>query len=841
MASLIRFLKEEIFLPRLKKAEVLVVYDVAQRYRKLCLDLADDSRIIVDASVSSIEARELAADALRKLAEPQTRVRGVLIYVPAKAPVTDEEKQVDPFSVYAACGGFFPDGDGDEYLSLCLKARVDHATEIRRIFAENPNPSFDVIDAVGGGAGWPNLQALLKVESARDILLALLAPTETQKTRLKGEEAWVSEAKALLQTALGMKLISRAKTWGPIADELWRFLLYSEFVFDLPAALPEALVNVPRAQDEAISLVEDLCDQLRNDRRTQPLYIERAEYFERELNLPVLCSAIEELGVRDTFPFEERSFFAQAVKALKADDVDTLRAVLGRHQHSVWVGRGENQVQWTLLQSAVNLVEACDDADRQLVDNSKSQESLIDYYTSRLREVDRLQREFEQAVSDHIHPDVAALADVTLQARKTYRRLTDKVQELFIRHLESSGWPPAGRLSNADAFDKLVAPKLRESGKRVALLLIDSLRYELGVELEKQLADDSHVEVSPAFAQLPSVTPVGMASLLPGAGSELRLLRKDGEMVVALGDSVLTNVTQRMDVLKSRYGQRFAEAPLTKFVQGVCAPPAETELYVLRSNTIDSHMESTPDMALRIIHDSLKAIRVAIHKLQALGFHEAFILTDHGFYLNTAIEPGDTCGKPQGNWISLHDRLLLGDGTSNAANFVIPAASLGIRGDFNQVAGPRAMVSYTAGGKYFHGGASLQECVVPAISVRMQAPEPKHGAAPTVALTYKRGAKVVTTRLPVFEIALGEGDLFTSAPIEVLLEAHDKNGNVVGEAKPGGPVNPATHTISISPGTSVQITLKMDMAFEGKFSVLALDPNTFAVFSKLELKTDYTV
>ena len=32
-------------------------------------------------------------------------------------------------------------------------------------------------------------------------------------------------------------------------------------------------------------------------------------------------------------------------------------------------------------------------------------------------------------------------------------------------------------------FDRVVAPKLQESGRRVALLLIDALRYELGVEL----------------------------------------------------------------------------------------------------------------------------------------------------------------------------------------------------------------------------------------------------------------------------------------------------------------------------------------------------------------------
>lgn len=199
----------------------------------------------------------------------------------------------------------------------------------------------------------------------------------------------------------------------------------------------------------------------------------------------------------------------------------------------------------------------------------------------------------------------------------------------------------------------------------MALLLIDSLRYELGVELQKDLAKDGQVEMQAALAVLPSVTPVGIASLLPGAGQELQLLKKNGEMVAALGSQLLTNVTQRMDVLRARYGQRFAELPLTDYIREKSVLPNTVELLVLRSNTIDSHLESTPDMALRIILDSLKHIRVAIHKLKAAGFQDVVIATDHGFFLNSSAEAGDVCSKPSGTWLTIHDRSLLGDGTGD--------------------------------------------------------------------------------------------------------------------------------------------------------------------------------
>lgn len=216
------FIQQEIVLKRLHKQRILVVYDGERRYRDLCLELAGERRCVIDASESSIESREAALASLQLMAPPQAAIEKLLIYVPAIAPITDEDKQRDPFSIYAEIGGCFPDplSSGDDFKELCMKARPDHATAIRRIFAENPNPDFAMIDAVGSGAGWPQLQALLQVDSAREILFALLAPSDRQKTTLKGQDSWVIEAKQLLQTTLELRLLTRAKSWDALADEL---------------------------------------------------------------------------------------------------------------------------------------------------------------------------------------------------------------------------------------------------------------------------------------------------------------------------------------------------------------------------------------------------------------------------------------------------------------------------------------------------------------------------------------------------------------------------------------------------------------------------------------------
>ena len=169
--------------------------------------------------------------------------------------------------------------------------------------------------------------------------------------------------------------------------------------------------------------------------------------------------------------------------------------------------------------------------------------------------------------------------------------------------------------------------------------------------------------------------------------------------------------------------------------------------------------------------------------------------------------------------------MLLGDGAGDSANLVMGKDALGIRGDFNQVALPRALVTYRAGMTYFHGGVSLQEALVPIISMRIQLPEKKSKPQFSVALHYRRGGKKITTRLPVLEVSIsGQSNLFAT------------------EDKLGGVVNSSTRIVSLKPGETVQIILKMDTEFEGKFSVKALDPITSLELCKsLDLETDYTV
>lgn len=131
---------------------------------------------------------------------------------------------------------------------------------------------------------------------------------------------------------------------------------------------------------------------------------------------------------------------------------------------------------------------------------------------------------------------------------------------------------------------------------------------------------------------------------------------------------------------------------------------------------------------------------------------------------------------------------------------------------------------------------------MPVLTVQLKAKTQPEVTRALVQMSYKNGASKVTTRVPVIDLAVDAGDMFSAdSAFEILLEAQDAKGNVVGEARSGGAVNAATGTLTLHAGEKVQVAVKMQLEFEGKFKVKALDPKTNVAYCQIDLVTDYTV
>jgi hypothetical protein len=307
-----------------------------------------------------------------------------------------------------------------------------------------------------------------------------------------------------------------------------------------------------------------------------------------------------------------------------------------------------------------------------------------------------------------------------------------------------------------------------------------------------------------------------------------------------LNGALATTPATRFAYLKSKKGDLCQDIELDDLIRQKKLKIDNVRLLVVRTRDIDTIAHGSPHQILEIIPTLIRQIIRGISKVEAAGFQRAVIATDHGFILVREEEAGNLARPPAGNWLVEKARCLLGEGYSDSANLVLKREHVGIRGEFTDYAVPKALVPYERGNLYFHEGLSLQECVLPCLSVELK-PKTKRQPLPSLQISYRQGkTDKITSRRPVVDISWPLLDMFDQDyEIEISLEAIDSKGRVVGSVGSGTTVNLATQGVRIRPGLAISVGLRMDDDFSGTFTVRALDPATQATISDLILKTAY--
>ena len=146
-------------------------------------------------------------------------------------------------------------------------------------------------------------------------------------------------------------------------------------------------------------------------------------------------------------------------------------------------------------------------------------------YADRWFEVDRLQRRLESWVAQLDEEPEAERAIAVV--RLAYDELLKRMATGFTRRACSrSGWTVPEILSQTRVYPDVV----QAAGGQVAYFLVDALRYGMGAELRDQLQGAEELAIRPAVAMLPTITPVGMAALLPGASATSRSSSSEGKL-----------------------------------------------------------------------------------------------------------------------------------------------------------------------------------------------------------------------------------------------------------------------------------------------------------------------
>ena len=77
---------------------------------------------------------------------------------------------------------------------------------------------------------------------------------------------------------------------------------------------------------------------------------------------------------------------------------------------------------------------------------------------------------------------------------------------------------------------RIYSEVVAERPKPVAYFLVDAMRFEMGVELAERLPKTAEVSVRHAIGALPSITPIGMAALQPGASASFSVVEQGGKL-----------------------------------------------------------------------------------------------------------------------------------------------------------------------------------------------------------------------------------------------------------------------------------------------------------------------
>lgn len=259
---------------------------------------------------------------------------------------------------------------------------------------------------------------------------------------------------------------------------------------------------------------------------------------------------------------------------------------------------------------------------------------------------------------------------------------------------------------------------------KVFVVISDALRYEVGCSLANKLRIETRGQVALDSRQaiFPSITPFGMAALLPH--KELKAVNRNGKIEVLI-DGQSTVMSNRESILKS-YENDSVVLRYSDFINMKREEKRKTTngmkyIYIYH-DTIDNagHDDNSSvfDACDKAINELVNLVKVITDGMMGTSI---VITADHGFlYTNDKLDESDKMDRSsfKNDVIEQGRRYVL---TNNLAD---PKFLLKVNGIYSHsnISGftPRENIRLKGAGsmKFVHGGVSLQELAIPVIKYK---------------------------------------------------------------------------------------------------------------------------
>lgn len=516
-----------------------------------------------------------------------------------------------------------------------------------------------------------------------------------------------------------------------VAFAIGSWALAVEYVFDLGrapvGARLQAAVGLPSA---VVTACNGLAAHLRE--RHPRVYARWADETEMWLADEVEVAKPLDLGRIDTLRFEEDVVLRGALHAMETEP-ESWKQVLEWAERRVaggsfWVRHDEGRLgAWQLIAAAARLGRAIEAAGPRL--NAKGGlVGALDRYLAHGAAVDQAHRHLEQVREARSHtalPERDAVRARINEVRTAWRLWADVWAGEFNALCRSEGFLPSAGLQQRFLFDEVVRPFTAEPGA-TAYFMVDALRYEMAEELFRSLKDTpaSTVQLKARFAELPSVTEVGMNVLAPVAsGGKLRPALKDEKVLgFSTGEFRVQDPETRRRAMADRVGG--ATCPLLSLDDVLSRDSASLKLAIARANLVVVHSQEIDTagengVGPNVFESVLQKLRAAWQLLREAGVRRFVITADHGYLLldETAVETAQAHGRK----VDPKRRHAFSNVPADHDGEVrVSLADLGYEGAAGHVMFPLTTAVFATGKRsmsFVHGGNSLQERVIPVLTL----------------------------------------------------------------------------------------------------------------------------
>lgn len=303
-----------------------------------------------------------------------------------------------------------------------------------------------------------------------------------------------------------------------------------------------------------------------------------------------------------------------------------------------------------------------------------------------------------------------------------------KINDRWQAHVDKvSNWSIPALQPQRRFFEHWIRPFLNK-GVKVCVVISDAMRYEIGDELLALIRQEDRysADLEPALSMLPSYTQLGMAALLPN--SELAIGGNDTASVLVDGLSS-QGTANRDKILKAALDGAGAAVTAENFM----AMNRDDSRDLLKANSVlyiyHNRIDHTGDkmhsegQAFEAAEQTLDDLLRLVKKLTAANASNILVTADHGFiYQHRAIDESDfSAAEPEGDDIRYRDRrFVIGTGLKPKPGLRhFSSQELGLVGD-QEIQLPKSINRLRlkgSGSRFVHGGASLQEVIIPVLKV----------------------------------------------------------------------------------------------------------------------------